>query len=74
MRGGRSFRQRLDRAVLNQVELVALYLAERLIQQLRGTPFEADQRRAIGKLGMMLCWRMASREGGQAHRLARIGR
>ena len=54
MRGGRNFRRRLDRAVLSLVELVALYLAERLIQQLRGTLFEADQRRAIGKLGMML--------------------
>ena len=41
-------------SAMSEGELVALYLAERLIQQLRGTPFEADLRRAIAKLGTML--------------------
>ena len=39
---------------ISEGELVALYLAERIIQQLRGTPFEADLRRAISKLSAML--------------------
>ncbi len=35
-------------------ELVALYLAERLMRQMEGTPFESDLRHAIAKLGAML--------------------
>jgi predicted DNA-binding transcriptional regulator YafY len=39
---------------LSQGELVALYLADRLMRQLEGTPFESDLRQAIAKLGTML--------------------
>jgi predicted DNA-binding transcriptional regulator YafY len=45
---------RLPYFQMSEGELVSLYLAERVIQQLRGTPFEADLRRAIGKLNTML--------------------
>jgi proteasome accessory factor B len=45
---------RLPYFLMTEGELVSLYLVERIIQQLRGTPFEADLRRAIGKLHTML--------------------
>jgi predicted DNA-binding transcriptional regulator YafY len=45
---------RLPYLQLTEGELVALYLAERLMRQLEGTPFETDLRRAIAKLGTML--------------------
>jgi hypothetical protein len=38
----------------SQEELVALFLAERMMHQFRGTPFERDLRQAIAKLGAML--------------------
>jgi predicted DNA-binding transcriptional regulator YafY len=45
---------RLTFPQLNQGELVALFLAERMMHQFRGTPFEPDLRQAIVKLGEML--------------------
>jgi predicted DNA-binding transcriptional regulator YafY len=45
---------RLPYFQLAQGELVALYLAERLMRQLEGTPFESDLRQAIAKLDTML--------------------
>jgi len=45
---------RLPYFQISEGELVSLYLAERMVHQLRGTPFEADLRRAIGKLNTML--------------------
>jgi predicted DNA-binding transcriptional regulator YafY len=45
---------RLPYFQLSQGELLALYLAERMMHPLRGTPFEADLRRAITKLDTML--------------------
>ncbi len=45
---------RLPYLQLSEGELVALYLAERLMRQLEGTPFESDLRQAIDKLGTML--------------------
>jgi predicted DNA-binding transcriptional regulator YafY len=45
---------RLPFLQLTQGELVALYLAERLLRQLEGTPFESDLRQAIAKLATML--------------------
>jgi predicted DNA-binding transcriptional regulator YafY len=45
---------RLPHFQMSEGELVGLYLAERMMQQLRGTPFEADLRRAIAKLNTML--------------------
>jgi predicted DNA-binding transcriptional regulator YafY len=45
---------RLPFLQLTQGELIALYRAERLLRQLEGTPFEANLRQAIEKLGTML--------------------
>jgi predicted DNA-binding transcriptional regulator YafY len=45
---------RLPYLQLSQGELVALYLVERLMRQLEGTPFESDLRQVIDKLGTML--------------------
>jgi predicted DNA-binding transcriptional regulator YafY len=45
---------RLPHFQISEGELLALYLTERLLRILEGTPFEADLRRAITKLGMML--------------------
>src|SRR3954451_14935753 len=45
---------RLPYFQLTEGELVALLLAERLLRQYRGTPFERDLRRAFGKLSEML--------------------
>ena len=45
---------RLSFPQLTQGELVALFLAERMMHQFRGTPFEPDLRQAITKLGEML--------------------
>ena len=44
---------RLSFPQLSQGELVALFLAERMLRQFRGTPFEPDLRQAIAKLGEM---------------------
>jgi predicted DNA-binding transcriptional regulator YafY len=45
---------RLPHFQMSEGELLALYLAERLLRQLEGTPFESDLRGAIEKLGTML--------------------
>jgi predicted DNA-binding transcriptional regulator YafY len=45
---------RLPYFQMTEGELVGLYLAERMMRQMRGTPFEADLRRAIAKLNTML--------------------
>jgi predicted DNA-binding transcriptional regulator YafY len=45
---------RLPYFQMSEGELLGLYLAERMMQQLRGTPIEADLRRAIAKLNTML--------------------
>ncbi len=45
---------RLPLLQMTQGELLALYFSERLLRQFRGTPFEADLRQAIAKLGEML--------------------
>jgi predicted DNA-binding transcriptional regulator YafY len=45
---------RLPFLQLSEGELISLFLAERMMQQFRGTPFEADLRRAIAKLDEML--------------------
>ena len=45
---------RLSLPQLKQGELIALFLAERMMHQFRGTPFEPDLRQAISKLGDML--------------------
>ena len=45
---------RLPHFQMSQGELLALYLAERLLRSLEGTPFESDLRGAIEKLGAML--------------------
>ena len=45
---------RLPHFQMSQGELLALYLAERLLRNLEGTPFESDLRGAIDKLGSML--------------------
>jgi predicted DNA-binding transcriptional regulator YafY len=39
---------------LSEGELVALFLADRLLRQYRGTPFESDLRRAFGRICDML--------------------
>jgi predicted DNA-binding transcriptional regulator YafY len=39
---------------LREGELLALYLADRMVRQFQGTPFEGDLRRAIDKLSTML--------------------
>jgi predicted DNA-binding transcriptional regulator YafY len=44
----------LPAVTLSQGELVALYFAERVLDQYRGTPFEADLRSAFRKLQEML--------------------
>jgi hypothetical protein len=44
---------------LTQGELIALFLAERMMHQFRGTPFEPDLRQAITKLSVMLPDRVA---------------
>jgi hypothetical protein len=69
---------RLPFLQLSEGELISLFLAERMMQQFRGTPFEADLRRAT-KLGEMLpeyvadplgpepsvrAWRLAGIKGG----------
>ncbi len=45
---------RLPFLQLTQGELIALFLAERMMRQVEGTPFESDLRAAIEKLGTML--------------------
>lgn len=45
---------RLPYFQLTEGELVALLLAERVLRQYRGTPFEADLRRAFDKVAAML--------------------
>ena len=45
---------RLPHFQMSEGELLALYLAERLLRNLEGTPFESDLRGAIEKLGAML--------------------
>jgi predicted DNA-binding transcriptional regulator YafY len=45
---------RLPHFQMSEGELLALYLAERLLRSLEGTPFESDLRGAIEKLGAML--------------------
>ncbi len=45
---------RLSPVLLTQGELISLLLAERMMRQFRGTPFEPDIRSAIDKLGAML--------------------
>ena len=38
---------------MNQGEMLALYLSERMMRQFSGTPFEEDLRQAIKKLGLV---------------------
>ncbi len=45
---------RLSPVLLTQGELLSLLLAERMMRQFRGTPFEPDIRSAIDKLGTVL--------------------
>lgn len=45
---------RLPFLQLSQGEMLALFLSEQMMRQFRGTPFEADLRHAIAKLGTML--------------------
>jgi predicted DNA-binding transcriptional regulator YafY len=45
---------RLPCMLFNEGELLAVLLAERTMRQFRGTPFEADLRHAVEKLGTML--------------------
>ena len=45
---------RLPHFQMSEGELVALYMAERLLRSLEGTPFESDLRGVIEKLGAML--------------------
>jgi len=57
VRGGYYYTEptfRLAFPQLSQGELVALFLAERMMHQFRGTPFHADLREAIAKLSEML--------------------
>jgi proteasome accessory factor B len=51
---------------LSQGELLARYLAERMMRQFRGTPFEPDLRGAITKLGEMLPGGVSVRLGAVA--------
>ncbi len=52
---------RLPSFLLTQGELISLFLAERMMRQFRGTPFEPDIRSAIEKLGTMLPDRVSVR-------------
>jgi predicted DNA-binding transcriptional regulator YafY len=61
---------RLPLFQMSEGELLALYLAERLLRQLEGTPFESDLRRAIAKLGEMLPDRVSVRLDAMADMLA----
>jgi predicted DNA-binding transcriptional regulator YafY len=45
---------RLSLPQLTQGELIALFLAERMMHQFRGTPFEPDLRQAITKISEVL--------------------
>ena len=57
---------RLSLPQLTQGELVTLFLAERMMHQFRGTPFEPDLGQAITKLGEMLPDRVSVRLDGVA--------
>jgi hypothetical protein len=52
---------RLSLSRLSQRKLVALFLAERIMHQLRGTPFDPDLRQAIAKLDALLPDRVSVR-------------
>ena len=64
VRGGYHYTEltfRLSFPQLSQGELVALFLAERMMHQFRGTPFEPDLRKAIEKLSELLPDRVSVR-------------
>ena len=61
---------RLSFPQLNQGELIALFLAERMMRQFRGTPFEPDLRQAITKLSEMLPDRVSVRLDSVADHLS----
>src|SRR5262245_23061040 len=61
---------RLPFLQLSQGELIALYLAERLLRQLEGTPFEANLRQAIEKVSTMLADGVSDRLDAMAGMLA----
>jgi predicted DNA-binding transcriptional regulator YafY len=61
---------RLPLFQMTEGELLALYLAERMLRQLEGTPFDSDLRRAIGRLGTLLPDGMSVRLDEKAEMLA----